>query len=571
MANFGLAILSGLMQGLGGVGQAVQEQRQAAALEALKRDVLQQQLEDRRLAREDAAQLRRDQMAQQTADRQAQRDWFEEQRFVELHPEDLPPQWRDAGQQTPQGTIKVPVRALAAIEASQKRQQDQLATAAMARTLRDYRRGKRAGMILPPPQGAPAPPSGGGYQGPMTSRPSEIMPAAAEMEDPSQEALFRLIEQSRPEEARRLFEQEMARDKFQDQLNALEKVLGGAWQGEETEQELTGEPVSQFVPVAESTAGPVRPEDVAPGSPRFPPGGSAPGGESAPGDDLLMAPQTESELGQAVRKKRPGGLRPSMVEITDKGIKMRLTPPADPLRNERAYAADLAFPGVPWDALTPAQKQAAAKQYNDFLATRAGLRPVPGETATRIAQGEMVMGNLDALERLLTSAKAEPVIEGYTGPYAQYRSETQRRAPFQLLGKVPPEVTELEFRMAVVENMILRLLSGAQVVEPEHRRIKRELPDQRLSKEENLVRLRLSKTNTVYLARRVRQLALRGDPVAKRLAEEYNLEDLGAETPGPSAPERPAPSRTPPGRTPAPSTLGSPPIRNYNPATDQME
>lgn len=145
--------------------------------------------------------------------------------------------------------------------------------------------------------------------------------------------------------------------------------------------------------------------------------------------------------------------------------------------------------------------------------------PVSADTATTVvaagAARQAAQGALKALD--------DPIVNSYLGPYAQYKSEGQRRTPFQLAGDVPPAVVDLEQNNAKVKNYTIRLITGAAVRKDEEGRIVSEIVDTRYPPKEYRQRMQRTLENIDYLEQRVRDLALRGDQKALAVANEAGL------------------------------------------------
>jgi hypothetical protein len=146
-------------------------------------------------------------------------------------------------------------------------------------------------------------------------------------------------------------------------------------------------------------------------------------------------------------------------------------------------------------------------------------KPVGGEVARSIAGAEMAS---QAVQRLVRASQ-DPAVQNYLGPYDQYRSDAQRRAPQAALGEVPMEVVDLDQDIATTKNYLLNLRSGAAVTPQEGDRMEKEL--MKKSSRGPVFQREVENTarNVQQLEQRVKELALRGDQRALAVAEQYGL------------------------------------------------
>jgi hypothetical protein len=123
-------------------------------------------------------------------------------------------------------------------------------------------------------------------------------------------------------------------------------------------------------------------------------------------------------------------------------------------------------------------------------------------------------------------ALKDPAVRDYIGPYGQYRSTAQGKAPYEMLGKIPPAVVDLEQNIARVKNYSIKLITGAQMSEPEAQRIMKELPD--LGQQPDVLARRMAATdaNNAMMEGIIRDLVMRGNPQAQAFAKEVGLEGV---------------------------------------------
>lgn len=124
---------------------------------------------------------------------------------------------------------------------------------------------------------------------------------------------------------------------------------------------------------------------------------------------------------------------------------------------------------------------------------------------------------------LVVTAATDPIVQHYLGPYGQYLARAQRSAPYAALGEVPEPVVQLEQNLSVVKNYVIKLITGAQMAREEVPRIMGELADMSYPPREFAIRLKQTADNITSMEGRVKELALRGHPAAKQMAEEEGL------------------------------------------------
>lgn len=154
-------------------------------------------------------------------------------------------------------------------------------------------------------------------------------------------------------------------------------------------------------------------------------------------------------------------------------------------------------------------------------------RPVSDATARTVAGAEMAS---QAIQRLLKTAR-DPEVQAYLGPFDQYRSAAQRKAPNAMLGEVPPAVVDLDQDIATTKNYLINLRSGAAVTVQEADRMEQELMKKSSRGEVFAREVENTARNIAHLEQRVKALALRGDQKALSVAQQYGLLD----TPAPAA------------------------------------
>jgi len=178
-------------------------------------------------------------------------------------------------------------------------------------------------------------------------------------------------------------------------------------------------------------------------------------------------------------------------------------------------------------------------------------KPISGEVARSVAGAEMAS---QAVQRLV-KASQDPAVQNYLGPYDQYRSDAQRRAPQAALGEVPMEVVDLDQDIATTKNYLLNLRSGAAVTPQEGDRMEKEL--MKKSSRGPVFQREVENTarNIQQLEQRVKELALRGDQRALAVADQYGL--LGNGVGAPARPQLGEPGYT--GRIIQPDMPQTPP------------
>jgi hypothetical protein len=148
---------------------------------------------------------------------------------------------------------------------------------------------------------------------------------------------------------------------------------------------------------------------------------------------------------------------------------------------------------------------------------------VPDVVAHDVAQAVAVRHSTNQMYEAL---KNPDIVNNYIGPYAQYWSAIQGRAPFEAAGKKPPDLVALEQNLSNLTNYTIRLITGAAVREAEEPRIKGQLPQMSNQPDEFKQRLTWTIKNNELLENQVRALALQGDTNAKAVAAELGLDRI---------------------------------------------
>lgn len=147
-------------------------------------------------------------------------------------------------------------------------------------------------------------------------------------------------------------------------------------------------------------------------------------------------------------------------------------------------------------------------------------KPVGQDVAIQVASAE---ASRNAIGNIRTALR-DPIVQEYLGPYDQYRSDVKRRMPMGLAGDVPGSVVDLEQNVALLQNRTIKLITGAQMSEPEAQRIKSEGVDTKYRGPEFLRRLETTEKNNAILESKVKELALRGNPQAQQVAKELGID-----------------------------------------------
>ena len=226
------------------------------------------------------------------------------------------------------------------------------------------------------------------------------------------------------------------------------------------------------------------PFTLGPGQQRFEPGGSliATGQPALP----VKATEGEERRGLIDRVLRDKGYRPGTPEYNEQFLNATRTYPVPeggqlfgggqiipPARPPAPRAAAPSAPLVPSAPAPPAPPEAVPGQPGGPLPLAAGSpRPLEAASAQLLVGAAQARASAD---KVLEALK-DPATLNYIGPYAHYLSEAQRRAPYQALGEIPPAVIALEQNLARVQNHTIKLITGAQMSEHEAVRIQAELP-----------------------------------------------------------------------------------------------
>lgn len=245
-------------------------------------------------------------------------------------------------------------------------------------------------------------------------------------------------------------------------------------------------------------------------------------------DDKFMAAGPESDIinprtGQVIRQGTPKvkEAQPGAEYVAAVGVL------------EQAEAAYRAKP-------TPQNKQAVALAatrvdrlkpmsfaYGGGIAGPSGqgpiVKPEAPPTSNETAQGIAASKAARSAAQAALDAVSDPEVQKYLGPYAQYKSEAQRRTPFQLAGEVPPAVIDLEQNTAKVKNYLIKLITGAAVRKDEEPRIIAEAVDLKYPPKEYAQRMQRTLEMITQYEQVVRDLALRGDQKALAVANEVGL------------------------------------------------
>jgi len=254
----------------------------------------------------------------------------------------------------------------------------------------------------------------------------------------------------------------------------------------------------------------------------------------------------------------------------DESLRVQGVDPASDLgKVARANYAKSAMP-IPEGGMSVASADAALSMARAQLGQRPGMTPspAPGAPGTPRAPGTpgvatpsaVIKGNTKPVEYAtaqgvgmmeqsrvalgrIKEALTDPEIDNYLGPYDQARANIKRWTPLGLAGEVPPAVVDLDQNLATVTNYTVRLITGAQMNKEEVPRIMGQIVTKQYRGPEFRQRLDTTIKNIRMLEARVIDLALRGDQKARMVAEDTGLLLPGqipqggpATTPGPTAP-----------------------------------
>jgi hypothetical protein len=149
-------------------------------------------------------------------------------------------------------------------------------------------------------------------------------------------------------------------------------------------------------------------------------------------------------------------------------------------------------------------------------------KPLPDSTAKDI----ITANTMRRAANKITAVLRDPIVDQYIGPYAQYTDWAQGKIPFELGGKIPPAIIDLDQSLNTLHNYTIRLLTGAQMSENEAARIKGALPQRGNQVDEFKQRMKNTLDDIDMMENKLRSLVLTGDQKARQAAQDLGLSEL---------------------------------------------
>jgi len=103
-------------------------------------------------------------------------------------------------------------------------------------------------------------------------------------------------------------------------------------------------------------------------------------------------------------------------------------------------------------------------------------KPVSPETMQQLTGVADIRSALSRMGEIHDNPQSRKIVDEYIGPYASFRASVQAGAPNEMMGRVPPQVTQLQQDLSTLKNYTVRLITGATMNKEEVPRIEGQIP-----------------------------------------------------------------------------------------------